>query len=175
MIILFELLKRRRSIRRFESREVEKEKIDIILKSGLMAPSSKGRRPWEFVAITDKDVLSKLSECRGQSSKFLAGASLGVVVIADPEACDVWVEDCSIAAIIMQLSAHNLGLGSCWIQVRERMHSDGVKAEDYIKEVLGIPGEYAVQCMVAIGYPAEDKKPHEEEKLPYSKIHLNRY
>lgn len=175
MIILFKLMKNRRSIRKFESREVEREKIDIILKSGLVCPSSKSRRPWEFVAVTDKDILNKLSECRGQSSKFLAGAPLGIIIIADPEVSDVWTEDCSITAIIMQLSAQDLGLGSCWIQVRERMHSENMKAEDYIKEVLGIPEKYAVECMVAIGYPAEAKKPYDEEELAYNKIHFNRY
>lgn len=173
--MLLEILKERRSIRKFQDKEVEREKIDIILKGALLSPSSKSRRPWEFVAVTDKDILRKLSQCRGKSSQFLAGAPLGIVVIADSEACDVWIEDSSITAIIMQLSAQDIGLGSCWIQVRERLHSDDVKAEDYIKQVLGIPEKYKVECIVAIGYPAEVKKPHDEENLPFNKIHFNQY
>jgi len=171
--MLYNLLHLRRSIRKFQDKEVEKEKLEIILKSALLAPSSKGRRPWEFIAVTDKGLLDKLSKCREHSSKFLAGAPLGIVVVADPEACDVWIEDASIAATIIQLSAQDLGLGSCWIQVRERLHTEGEKAEDYIKELLGIPDKYNVECIVAIGYPAEEKKPYDENKLAYEKIHYN--
>lgn len=172
--MILDLLKSRRSIREFRSEEVEKEKIDTILKSALLSPSSRSRRPWEFIAVTDKELLQKLSQCREHSSQFLAGAPLGIVVIADPEACDVWIEDASIASIIIQLSAKSLGLGSCWIQVRERFHPDNTKAEDYIKGVLGIPEKYSVESIIAIGYPAEQKKPHDENELLYDKIHFNR-
>ncbi len=173
--MLFDLLKSRRSIRRFEDKEIEKDKIDIILKSALLAPSSRSIRPWEFVAVSDKELLKKLSQCREHGSQFLAGAPLGVVVIADPEACDVWIEDASIASIIMQLTVQSLGLGSCWIQVRKRYYSVDKKAEDYIKEILGIPEKYSVECIIAIGYPAEEKKPYDENRLLYDKLHFNKY
>ncbi|MCR4434756.1 MAG: nitroreductase family protein [Clostridiales bacterium] len=173
--MLFDLLKSRRSIRKFTGREVEKEKIDIILKSALLSPSSRAIRPWEFVAVTDKELLQKLSRCREYGPQFLAGAPLGIVVIADPEACDVWIEDASIASIIIQLTAQSLELGSCWIQVRERFYSGDQKAEDYIKGVLGIPAKYRVECIVAIGYPAEEKKPYDESELLYGKLHYNKF
>ena len=175
MVKLLELLKTRRSIRKFQNKEVEKEKVDAILKGALLSPSSKARRPWEFVAVTDKEVLKKLSQCREHGAQFLAGAPLGIVVIANPEACDVWIEDTSIASIIIQLTAHSLGLGSCWIQVRERFYTDNEKSEDYIKQVLGIPEKYFVECIVAIGYPEEEKKPYAEADLPYHKLHFNSY
>ena len=173
--MFYDLLKSRRSIRKFQDREVEKEKTDAILKGALLAPSSRARRPWEFVAVTDRELLKKLSESREHGSQFLAGAPLGIVVVADPEACDVWVEDASIAAIIIQLSSQSLDLSSCWIQVRERYHSGQVKAEDYIKEVLGIPPKYSVECMIAIGYPAEEKAAYADSELLYDKIHTNRF
>lgn len=172
---MFELLKSRRSIRKFQNKEIEKEKIDTILKSALLSPSSRSRRPWEFIVVTDKELLKKLSQCREHSSDFLEGAPVGIVVIADPEVCDVWIEDASIAAIIIQLSAQSLQLGSCWIQVRDRYHSENVTAGDYIKEVLGIPSRYNVECMIAIGYPAENKKAYDINDLPYGKIHYNCY
>lgn len=172
---MLDLLKKRRSIRKYQEREVEQEKIDIILKSALLSPSSRSRRPWEFVVVTDKEKLQQLSQCREHSASFLAGAPLGIVVIADPEACDVWVEDTSIASIIMQLTAQSLGLGSCWIQVRKRMHNEKETAEEYIKKVLGIPENYVVESIIALGYPAEEKKPHREEDLLYHKIHYNTY
>ncbi len=173
--MFYELLKSRRSIRKFQNRAVEKEKIDVILKSALLAPSSRARRPWEFVVATDPEVLKKLSKSREHGSEWLGGAPLGIVIAADSTACDVWVEDASIAAIIIQLSAQALDLSSCWIQVRERFHSGQVKAEDYIKEVLGIPAKYSIECMVGIGYPAEEKKAYSDEELLYNKIHIHRF
>lgn len=173
--MFYELLKSRRSIRKFLSREVEKEKLETILKSALLAPSSRARRPWEFIAVTDRALLKRLSASRDFGSEFLAGAPLGIVVAADPNACDVWVEDASIASIIIQLSAQSLGLSSCWIQVRERSHAEGVKAEDYIKGILGIPMEYRVECMVAVGYAAEEKAQYRDDELLYGKLHTNSF
>lgn len=173
--MLYDLLKSRRSIRKFQDRVVEKEKIDIILKSALLSPSSRSIRPWEFIAVTDKDLLYKLSKCREHSSQFLAGAPLGIVVVADPKLCDVWIEDCSIASIIIQLTAQSLGLGSCWIQVRERVGAGNISAGDYIKSALGIPEHYVVESMVAIGYPGEEKRAYSENDLLYGKVHYNKY
>lgn len=173
--MVIDLLKLRRSIRRFQDKEVEKEKINTILKGALLCPSSKGRRPWEFIAVTDKEVLNKLSLCREHSSHFLSGAPLGIVVIADPQISDVWVEDASIVSITMQLMAQSLGLGSSWIQMRERIHSEDVKAGDYVKQVLGIPEKYSVECIIAIGYPSEEKEKYDEDQLPYEKVHFNKF
>jgi len=173
--MLYNLLMSRRSIRKFRDIEVEKEKVDAIIKNVLLSPSSRSIRPWEFIAVTDKGLLHKLSRCREHGSQFLEGAPLGIVVIADTSKCDVWIEDASIASIIIQLSAQDLGLGSCWIQVRERYNADGRKSEQYIKDILGIPSNYGVECMVAVGYPAEDKKPYDESELLYEKIHNNRF
>ncbi|MGI6112865.1 MAG: nitroreductase family protein [Mahellales bacterium] len=170
---MLDLLMARRSIRKFKDREVEKEKIDMILKAGLLSPSSRGRRPWEFIVVNDKQILKTLSSCRDHGSQFLAGAPLGIVVIADTDLCDVWIEDASIAAIVMQLTAHSMGLGSCWIQVRGRYHSDNEKAGDYIKRNLGIPEKYSVECIIALGYKDEDKPSYDEESLPYNKLHYN--
>jgi nitroreductase len=83
---------------------------------------------------------------------------------------DVWVEDCSIAAIILQLAGCSLGLGSCWIQIRKRMHSTNFSSEDYIKRVLGFPENLFVESMIAFGYPDEDKEPVPKEQLEYEKI-----
>ncbi|MCX8130133.1 MAG: nitroreductase family protein [Clostridia bacterium] len=172
--MFYDLLRTRRSIRKFSDKEVEKEKIDTILRSALLSPSSRSRRPWEFIVVTDKELLLKLSQCREHSSFFLAGAPLGIVVIADPEASDVWIEDASLSSIIIQLSAQSQGLGSCWIQVRQRLHNNKI-VEDYIKEILRIPEKYSVENIIAIGYPGEIKEPYDEKELLYDKIHFNRY
>ena len=171
----YDMLKARRSIRKFSSKEVEKEKLDVILKSALLAPSSRARRPWEFIAVTDKDMLNKLSECREHSSQFLSNAKVGIVVIADPEQSDVWIEDASIASIVIQLSAQSQGLGSCWIQVRQRFHNEQKSAEAYIKALMQIPEKYCVESIIAIGYPDENKRPQDENELPNDKIHFEHF
>jgi len=172
---MYELLKARRSIRRFQDKPVEKDKLDIILKCALLAPSSRGRKPWEFVVVTDKVLLQKLAACKAHGAEFLAGAAAAVVVLAAPEICDVWIEDASIAAILLQLAAQSLGLGSCWAQIRERFTTAGSPAENYVKELLHIPDKFKVLCVVGMGYPAEDKPPHTEAELLLNKLHYNRY
>ncbi len=170
---MLELYKTRRSIRKFQDKAIEQEKVEEILKGALTAPSSKGKRPWELIAVTDKEILRKLGETRGASSRLIAGAAFGIAVIADSLITDVWTEDASIIAVMIQLSAHSLGLGSCWVQIRERFTPSQESAESYVKGILNIPEKYRVECILALGYPGEEKEPHEEEKLPYEKIHYN--
>jgi nitroreductase len=165
------LLQQRRSIRLFSDRPVEREKIDALVEAALRAPSSRGINPWEFVVVTEKPMLADLAKAKEHGSSFLAGAPLGIVVCADFGKSDVWVEDASIAAIIIQLAVVSLGLGSCWIQIRERMHSAEVSAQDYVAGLLRLPPGVMVEAMLAIGYPAEAKKPHPREKLRYTQAH----
>jgi len=116
-------------------------------------------------------MLIKLSECRSQSSRMLADAPLGIIVIADNTKSDVWLEDASIASIIMQLQAHELGLGSCWIQVYGRDKDDHTTSEVYIRDLFHIPECYNVLCILSIGYPNEERKPYDTDKLAFHKIH----
>jgi len=170
-----ELLKTRRSIRKYQDRPLEKDTLDTILKSALLSPSSRSLRPWEFVAVTDRAMLRKLAACKEHGSAFLSGAAAAVVVVAETSGGDVWIEDASIASIVMQLAAHDLGVGSCWIQVRGRYHSRDVKAEDYIKDAIGIPAGFAVESIVAFGYAGEKKAPALEPRIPHAKVHRETY
>ncbi|MDH7599995.1 MAG: nitroreductase family protein, partial [Sedimentisphaerales bacterium] len=88
---------------------------------------------------------------------------------------DTWVEDCSIAAILIQLTAQSLGLGSCWVQVRLRGHDQTTSAAQFVQGLLGIPEPLTVECIVALGYPAEKKRPISSNQLEWSKIHTNRF
>lgn len=165
----------RRSIRKYQEKPVETEKIDTVIEAMLRSPSSRNGRPWEFVVVTDKNLLQKLAAAKKHASSFLKGAPLAVVVCAEPKTDDTWIEDSSIASIIGQLAAESLGLGSCWIQIRNRPHNDNQSAEAYVAELLEIPEHLKIESIMAIGYPAEQKPPHEKDELLYDRIKLNNY
>ena len=171
----FDLLITRRSIRRYTDQKVEPEKIQKITAAALMSPSSKRSTPWEFVVVEDPEMLQKLSECRPHSSELLAKAPLGIVVAANTARSNVWVVDASIAAIIMQLEAHDLGLDSCWINVHDRQKDEDLSSEEYIRGLLNIPEEYGVLCVLSIGYKAEERKPHIVDELHYEKVHYGKF
>jgi nitroreductase len=168
---MIEILRNRRSIRRYKDIEIEADITDQLKEAVLRSPSSRGINPWRFFFIRDRRKLAELSEAKEHGSSFLKGARLGVVVCADENESDVWIEDCSIASIILQLAALSLELGSCWIQIRNRMKGVEMSSEDYIRGVLELPKNMRVESMISIGYPDEDKAPIPRDQLDYHKIH----
>ncbi|NBJ16396.1 MAG: NAD(P)H nitroreductase [Dehalobacter sp. 4CP] len=174
-IRMLDLLYDRRSIRKYSPAAIEKDKIQDLVKAALLAPSGRGIQPQRFIIVEDHDLLQKLSLAREHGSAFLSGAPLVIVVLADSSLTDVWTEDASIAAIIIQLAAKSMGLGSCWVQVRNRNQSEGKTTEEYIQEVLNIPRGLKVECMIGLGYPAEQKLRRTEQDLQYQNIFVNQY
>lgn len=167
-----ELLKRRRSSRLFTGEPVDKDAVCDLMRAALMSPSGHRINPWEFILVDDKEVLKSLSTSKEHGAGLLEGAAMAVVVLGDTTKTDVWIEDCSIATIIMQLAAEELGLGSCWVQMRRRMDAEGNMAEDNVRGLLGIPAHYAVLSIVAIGHKARETKPFDEGKMQWEKIHI---
>lgn len=167
---MLELLRKRRSIRAYEDRDIEPDIIEKLKEAAMRSPSSRGINPWRFIFVTDRSELEELSRAKQSGSSFLLGARLGVVVCAVETESDVWIEDCSIASIILQLTGQSLGLGSCWIQIRNRAHDGGQSAEDYIKECLDLPQSFKVESMISFGYPGEEKRPVPADQLEYDKI-----
>lgn len=172
---MIELLRKRRSIRRYSDEPLDRAAVDLLVEALLRAPSSRNINPWEFVVVDDRDLLARLSRAKEHSSDFLKQAQLGIVVCADARKSDVWVEDCSIASILVQMTAQSLGLGSCWIQIRKRSHDTETTAEEYIRTILGLPGHIRVLSMISIGLPAEQREPLREDELEYRKVRHNRY
>lgn len=162
-------------MRKFSSDELTQEEVVALLKAALMSPTSKRSNSWQFVVVDSKEILAKLSLCKEQSANFIAGAALAIVVTADPLASDVWIEDASIASIIIQLQAEDLGLGSCWVQVRERFTAAGMPSDEYIHGILDIPLQLQILSVIAIGHKGMERKPFNEENLQWEKIHLNKY
>ena len=169
------LLEKRRSIRKYKDKPVEAEKIDMLVEAALRSPSSMNCNPWEFIVIIEKEKLDKLSMSKPHGATFLKNSPMAIIVCGDAKKSDVWVEDCSIASIFIHLAAESIGLGSCWIQIRDRMHNDVQSSSDYISELLNIPGALEVESIIAVGYPDEEKQGHKKKSLLFDKIHRNLY
>ncbi len=172
---MIELLRKRRSIRQFTKEKVAPELIETVIEAALRSPSSRGLNPWEFILVDDPELLLKLSGAKQHGAGFLNNAPLAVVVCADSTKSDVWIEDCSIAAIIIQLTAASLGLGSCWAQMRNRSHDSGKSSPEFISNLLGLPENIMVETVIGIGYPAESKAGQPESSLQRDKIRYNHW
>lgn len=170
-----DLVQIRRSHRKFTSQELESDEVRLILRAALMAPTSKGQRAWQFIVVDNKQDIEKLADAKDLGSQFLKDAPLAVAVLGDPVQNDCWVEDGSIAAISMQYQAEELGLGSCWIQMRGRGLSDGTTADTVIRGILDIPENLNVLCIVAFGHKADERKPQNEDKLKWENVHIDKY
>lgn len=170
-----DLVQQRRSHRKFTAEEIDGEDVKMILRAGLMSPTSKGQRAWQFVVVDNKADLEKLSDAKDLGGAFIKDAAMAIVVLGDPMQNDCWVEDASIAAITMQYQAEELGIGSCWVQMRGRGLSDGTTADMVIQGVLGIPENLSCLCVLALGRKADERKPQNEDKLKWEKVHVDKY
>lgn len=173
--MLIDLLRSRRSIRRFTAQSVEEEKLILLLEAALRSPSSKGNTPWEFLVVTDRQRLEKLSVAKAHGAGLLAGAALAIVVCADPAKSDVWVEDAAVAATLIHLQATDLGLGSCWVQIRLRQRQDQTSSQAYLADLLGLPDGLMVLAMVGIGYPVEGKNGHPHSSLCFDQVSYEQF
>ena len=170
-----DLVQQRRSHRKFTTEEIDAESVKIILRAALMSPTSKGQRAWQFVVVDNPTDIEKLADAKDLGSQFLKGAPLAIVILGDPLQNDCWIEDGSIAAIAMQYQAADLGLGSCWAQMRGRGLSDGTTADTVIQGVLDIPENFHVLCILGIGHPADERKPQNEDKLKWENVHIDKF
>lgn len=165
----------RRSYRKFTDEEIDPEQVEIILRAALISPTSKNKRDINFIVVDDKSKLEKLADAKDNGGHFLKDAPLAVVMVGNPMENDCWVEDGAIAAISMQYQAEELGLGSCWVQIKGRGLSDGTTADEVTRGVLDIPDNLSVLCIVAFGHKPEIKKAHNDEQLLWDRVHLNSY
>ena len=171
-MIFEELVAKRRSHRRFQQTEIEPEQVQKLLRAALMAPTSRGRQLWQFVAVDNKSDLEKLADAKESGASFVKDAALAIVVLGNHELNDCWVEDGSIAAISMQYQAEELGLASCWVQIRGRRLSDGTLSADVVRGILDIPDDLDVLCILAFGKPSNTLPPHDEASLKWENVRL---
>ncbi len=170
-----DLLIQRRSIRKYTEDLLQPEETEMILKAALLSPTSKNSHSWQFVVVEDKEMLQKLSNCKPHGSNFVANCALAVVVLGNPLVSDVWIEDASIASFAMQLQAEDIGVGSCWVQVRERQFDENITAADYVRNALEIPMPYEVLSIIAFGKKEKERKPNDVEALLWENVHIGEF
>lgn len=147
---LIKVIQSRHSVRVFTEQKISKAMLNEIVKCGNSAPSANKVYPREIKVYQDKKLLELLSETQPWS-RFVANASTCLVVLGYPEKSEYWLEDCSAATENVLLAAHALGLGSCWVAVRN-MENAGQSASEYVKKILSLPEDCEVLCLVPIGY-----------------------
>ena len=170
-----QLVQQRRSHRKFSSEEVSGEDIQLLLRAALMSPTSKGQRAWHFIVVDDRIDLEKMADSKAAGSQFLKDAPLAIVVLGESGVNDCWIEDGALAAMSIQYQAEELGLGSCWIQMRNRGLTDGTAASTVLRGILNIPETMDVLCVLAIGHYTDARKPQDEDKLKWENVHVDKF
>ena len=173
---MLDMILHRRSVRQYTDAPIPLEKLDAILHAGLAAASSKNRKPWELIVVQSRATLDQLCDCRPGAANLLGKCKAAIVVAADTELVDVWVEDCASAMTQMHLMADALGVGSCWLQVRLRTTPDGSReTQAVIRDLLGIPEKYSVMAILTLGMPASHPGARTVDDLLLDKIHRERF
>lgn len=165
----------RRTIRKYKKTEIQKEKIQEILELALVSPSGKNSKPYEYVVVSDEKSLKSLSKAKNAGGAMIAEAPIAIVILGNKDKSDTWIEDCSIAATLIQYKAWELGLGSCWVQMRGRVDENNSNSENIIRNILNIPDNFGVLCVIPIGYPDEKKESYSCGDFDWSKIHHEKY
>ncbi|MBE6494539.1 MAG: nitroreductase [Methanosphaera stadtmanae] len=167
---LLELMLKRRSIREYTDEDIGEDNLNKIVTAGLLAPSSRNRKPCEFVVVQDKTILNKLSKSKKSGSAMLENANAAVVVIADSTKADTWIEDSSIALTYMDLMAAQLDIGSCWCQSHLRFSDDGISSEEVIKNILSLDDKYRVVGILSLGISENKPERHQLSQLDIDKV-----
>jgi len=157
---LLDLILSRRSIRKYENKDIPEEVLQQILETGRQAPSAANRQPIRFIIVNDHDILKNF--CDNLITRFVKYAPVAIVGCADIKSLltGKWaVVDATIAMENMVIAAWTFGIGSCWI---------GACNEEKVKEMLKIPDKWKVVALLTFGYPAE--KPEQRKKKPFEKM-----
>lgn len=163
---LFDTIVGRRSVRNFLDKDIDDEKIDIIMEAARWAPSWQNKQCWSYIVIKDKQLIKEVARCSNIINIWMAKAPCIIVACADPylsgkrDDLPYFLVDVAIATEHLVLAAEALGFGTCWV---------GAFDEDKIKKLLEIPDKIRVVALIPLGYLA----PENHLKLTVYNIILN--
>lgn len=147
-------IKTRKSVRRFQDRPVEREKMNALLEAAVQAPSWTNNQCWRFIVVTEKETIEKLTKANSNFNSWLKDAPVVIVACADPKDSGDWnglqyfMMDVSLAMHNLVLMATDMGLGTCYLGAYDEMK---------VKEILGVPDNIRVAAMSPLGYPLDKK------------------
>ena len=148
---LMEVLRKRRSVRKYTNQIISDEALEKILSAGMLTPSGKGLKPWQAIVVRDPDTLAALYSCRQGGAKMLESATCAIAVFSDKEKTDTYIEDSSLFMGYMHLMASSLGIGSVWLQIRLRpSDQEGVTSEEFVRSLLGVPENMMPEAILGI-------------------------
>ncbi|MCJ7424079.1 nitroreductase family protein [Candidatus Bathyarchaeota archaeon] len=153
---LVDVVLSRRSIRRYEPKEIPSDVLDKILEAGRQAPSAANKQPWHFIVLTDSGIKKELS--KGMFNRFIKDTPITVVGCAHKDlTAGKWsIVSTTIALQNMVVVAWAMGIGSCWV---------GDFSEEKVKKLLSIPENWNVVALVSFGYPAEKPQPRKKKTI----------
>ena len=172
-----ELTAKRRSVRRYGSKRIDDDVINEIMKVALTAPTSFGHKPVEYVVVRDHKMIRSIGACKQMGGSQINGADTVVVVMvktADKRAAEFWIEDGAIASSYILLAVEQYDLGACWVHIRNRMGQLKTSDEE-IRALLGVPDDYTVLNLVAIGEKGEKKTSYTDKDLHMENVHYETF
>ncbi len=167
-----ETINNRRSVRKYTDQKVEKEKIELLLRAAMQAPSARNQQGWEFLVIEDKEALKALAPYN-PFAKCLEGAALGIIVLCNKEGLIVPAkadQDLGAATQNLMLEAASLGLGTCWLGT----WPDEDRVE-FIAKMFNLPENVYPYAVISIGYPEKEDANKFVDRYDESKIHWGKY
>lgn len=175
LMFLDEIVRKRRSIRKFKEDELSQDQINLICQAALEAPSANNKKPVELLLIQNRQDIEKIASVKVNSPNFYANVPLCILVLVDKELAGLtYMQDASIAAAYIQAQVADMGLGSCWINLLGRKHPDGREASQVLREWFAIPEKYFINCVIPVGYPNEIPSPRKKEEIR-KRIHLGAF
>jgi nitroreductase len=165
-----EAIRTRRSVRKYQDRPVSEELVRTLLEAAMSAPSARNGRPWQFVLIDDRKMLSEVARIN-PNAQMASRAPLAILVCGDlreEKSPGYWVVDCAAATENILLAAHALGLGAVWTGVYPRE-----ERIEGLRRLVELPNEITPHSLVVLGYPAE--RPAPQERYQPERVHRNRW
>ncbi len=168
-----ELLKKRKSIRKYTEEKIADKEMEYILKAAMAAPSATNARDWSFIVTRDRDIINKMAEANGRDSNPLKGAQMAVLVCGDLSrscsATDYWIIDCSIAASFMNVAAESLGISSVWLGTWPELNK--VEAQ---RKLFNLPVNIIPHSIISFGHADEDpNRPRIEWEA--DRVHIDKW
>ena len=167
---VIEAIIKRRSIRCYTGKDVEKSSIELLLKSAMYAPSARNEQPWHFIVIDNKELMEQIMKVHPYAS-MLSDASVAILICGDEKlelSKGYWPVDCAAATQNLLLAAYSLGLGAVWLGVYPRP-----ERQVGIRKIFSLPTHVHPFSLVSIGYPAEEKSV--PDRFKEQRIRWNRW